>query len=498
MADQDVKLGIQTTADVSGLQQVNAGIVNLTAEEARYAAAKAGLLTAQEREVAEVERLVAASKRLKETRDAEIKAQRDADVEEAKRRVAAKVALETISHTTTNTGKGMAGLTGLMTQAGYQITDFSVQVQMGTSVLTAFSQQFPQLLGAIEQSGIMTQKIGKSILSTSIGLGTAISGIAVAAGIGIQMAVNEYGKMDAAQKAAAESAKRHQKLQGELAEARQRVLNQAREEAISRAYAKQADDLERQVNALNRLQEIRAAEGALAGAKASAAVTQATNAGGNVAGAKTGALEVDFNNQMQALADNLADAQLASEKAANDALAAKVMMTEVGRTSGDFSDKYKEATAAWETADKAAEKANLDLAAEREKFPIAQAALAAQFGAELDTLRTETAAEMTRQAQEMQGKIEAMAPAAFSKASFALGELKKILEDGEVKPEEMADLKTAMDRLRGSQEGRDKEVMKGLDKLANLSESYSLMLQGFQTRLLSLEKSAEILFNRTR
>jgi hypothetical protein len=54
---------------------------------------------------------------------------------------------------TTNAGKGASKVGQLAGQAGYQIQDFAVQVGAGTSALTAFSQQAPQLLGAFGPAG---------------------------------------------------------------------------------------------------------------------------------------------------------------------------------------------------------------------------------------------------------------------------------------------------------------------------------------------------------
>jgi hypothetical protein len=50
-------------------------------------------------------------------------------------------------------GEGARNLTGKIGQAGFQIQDFAVQVQGGTSAMTAFSQQGSQLLGAFGPGG---------------------------------------------------------------------------------------------------------------------------------------------------------------------------------------------------------------------------------------------------------------------------------------------------------------------------------------------------------
>lgn len=60
-----------------------------------------------------------------------------------------------INTTTANTGR-MGQIAG---QAGFQIQDFAVQVGAGTSALTAFSQQAPQLLGVFGPGGAIAGAI---------------------------------------------------------------------------------------------------------------------------------------------------------------------------------------------------------------------------------------------------------------------------------------------------------------------------------------------------
>jgi len=54
---------------------------------------------------------------------------------------------------TATTGKAASRVGSLVGQAGYQVQDFAVQVGAGTSALTAFAQQAPQLLGAFGPAG---------------------------------------------------------------------------------------------------------------------------------------------------------------------------------------------------------------------------------------------------------------------------------------------------------------------------------------------------------
>ena len=55
-------------------------------------------------------------------------------------------------------GKGMGKAGMLANQASFQVGDFFTQVEMGTSITRAFSQQAPQLIGAISSAGLMSAK----------------------------------------------------------------------------------------------------------------------------------------------------------------------------------------------------------------------------------------------------------------------------------------------------------------------------------------------------
>lgn len=68
---------------------------------------------------------------------------------------AAKNTNNTVNTTTASTSK----LGGVMGNAGYQIQDFAVQVGAGTSALTAFAQQAPQLLGSFGPQGAIAGAI---------------------------------------------------------------------------------------------------------------------------------------------------------------------------------------------------------------------------------------------------------------------------------------------------------------------------------------------------
>ena len=79
-------------------------------------------------------------------------------------------------------GKGASRVGQLAGQAGFQVQDFAVQVGAGTSALTAFSQQAPQLLGAFGPGGAI------------IGAIVAVGAIAAKVFLGMGDNAEEAGK----------------------------------------------------------------------------------------------------------------------------------------------------------------------------------------------------------------------------------------------------------------------------------------------------------------
>ncbi len=78
--------------------------------------------------------------------------------------------------TTDEGGKAMGKAGMLANQASFQISDFFTQIEMGTSMTRAFSQQAPQLIGAISSAGLMSAKAAMMMA----GAGAAIPILTVA------------------------------------------------------------------------------------------------------------------------------------------------------------------------------------------------------------------------------------------------------------------------------------------------------------------------------
>lgn len=139
MADRKVKIDIETTADTSGAKQSTKSLAELDAE-----------LKKLQKDLKELpvnsREFSAVTTQAKEAERA---------LEGA--RVYAKKLGDELARTG-NTSEGVSSkfggnLKGSISQAGFQIQDFAVQVGGGTSAMTAFGQQAPQFLGVFGPAG---------------------------------------------------------------------------------------------------------------------------------------------------------------------------------------------------------------------------------------------------------------------------------------------------------------------------------------------------------
>lgn len=179
MANRKVNITIETTANTSGAKQAEKALDDVST--AADAAAKKAT-AAQEREAkkaadaAEREakrRARAEQKAARETEQAIARVTKTTETEERKKTDAAlrestkrkkvaeseATALNRVSTAGKDAGKGASRVGQLAGQAGFQVQDFAVQVGAGTSALTAFSQQAPQLLGAFGPAGAIAGAI---------------------------------------------------------------------------------------------------------------------------------------------------------------------------------------------------------------------------------------------------------------------------------------------------------------------------------------------------
>jgi hypothetical protein len=443
MADRkDIEIGIKTTADTTGIDKTDAGISRLktrSVDDIQAVTDKVGVAQWGFYDL-------------------------DAQVSQTGNTIAT-VNAGPLTNLPQKLGQGadrMKNMGMLANQAGYQITDFAVQVQGGTSAITAFSQQAPQLAGAFAQLGLV-----------SAGLGTAISLGAAAAGIGFQLTATAYKAMKADMKDAEAAAKRYVDQQKFMVQQQQKLDNLTRQEFIAGVYEREADALERQLRAMQRINELRAAQGSAEAARAAADLTIAQNTGGNVTAAKGNVIAVGVENQLAQLEGSLAEATAKAEQAAREADGAVALMNEVAREGDEFSDKYKEVSAAAEKAIVQKEEAQLDLENERQKFEAAKAAIAANTDASLSSLQTEVSNATDAKIQEkntqilaaMQATVDAQGGQLTADAAGAMDRFRQMISDTIPDSNQMEAINQLVQQFRGSQSAAQAGMVANFDAL---------------------------------
>jgi hypothetical protein len=463
--DKDIKIGIQTQADTAGIDKA---VVSLTGLDA------AATQTANTSEKM--------TKSIFGVAPALASEQQAQDLVIAKRRQADRAAKAAAGN--------MQNFGMVVNQVGYQVTDFAIQTQMGTSAITAFAQQAPQAIGAITSLG----KGFKFSWSAAIGAGTAIGVFATAAAVGLQMAAREWDAMRAAQDKAKKSAEDYQEALKFMRQQQALLAQQVRLDFVTQNYKEQTEYLERQVELLKQVNEIRAAQGDTAAAQANLAVTQARNAGGDVFGAQANALAVGVENQVDQLQSKLSESKAALAEAVQGFDTANAVLAELRRRDDMYGDAYKEADEKYNAALDAKAAAEQRLATDRKLYEEGLAALQANTAAELSTLTTGAIAAVTESAKTTLAAIQQQAADSGGNLSSSAREsmvgLEKILADGIVKLEEMTRLREAMDRIRVSREGADKEIMAGLESLYKTTNSVLSTLPDLRNRIAALESKA--------
>lgn len=203
---------------------------------------------------------------------------------------------------------GIKNLGGTFTNVGYQITDFTTQVSMGTSAFTAFAQQAPQAIGAIQAMGGASIKLSEA-LSTSVGAMLPLSLIVTELAIGIPMAVRAWDDMTAAQKKLADSSKKAAEQLAYQRSQQQLLTEQEARGFVAGYYAEQAVELERQVRAIERINQLRGELNTIEQQRANQEITIAGQRGGDVALAEANALAVQLRTGVEALNGTLGEAQ---------------------------------------------------------------------------------------------------------------------------------------------------------------------------------------------
>lgn len=265
MADKDIKISIKTKADTSGVDKADASVKKFNAEIARTENTSAGLKPLEGR-------------------------------------------IERLGRTAANASGGMSNLGNVINQIGYQATDFAVQVQNGTSAITAFSQQAPQAIGAITMLGTAGATAG-ALFSASVPPLTAVSIIITALAAGYKMVADAVGKMTGAQDEATKAEARSVEQKELMLEQQQKLREEEARSYLAGHYAKQAEELERQLRAIERINQLRGELNNIEQQRANQEITIAKQRGGDVALAESNAIAVQLRTGLEALNGNLGQAQ---------------------------------------------------------------------------------------------------------------------------------------------------------------------------------------------
>lgn len=379
---------------------------------------------------------------------------------------------------TTNTSAGLqrglvasrdrvGNLGSVVNQAGYQFTDFAIQVQSGTSAVTAFAQQAPQLAGALSQAGILAG-----------GVGTAIS-VGVAAGaIGFQVLSNSYRAMMADIDNAKKAEENYNAQLRANSDLRKQIAERNRADFISSALAKETEYLERQVEALERINELRAAQGDSAAVRANAAVTIAQNTGGDVTGAKANAIAIGVDNQLDALASKLATGEAALASAVQDFDKKRTFLAEALRLSGgvetqEVFDASQAAAAAENTvAEARAALDNLRAITAEQRAAIAAGAEAqiSELAAGLrNDIEDKTKTFVEGAAANINAVVDASGPALAADAKGAIDRFQNLINDTIPDSQQMDAITASVRQFRGSQSTMLSGLTENFDELLRQS-----------------------------
>jgi hypothetical protein len=326
--EADIKIALKTTGDTSGADQVADSLENVKEKEqslqeqrnarvqgAAYDNPSLDLEAEAKRKLREeTRRLEQEEQDLVDAEYKQAKAVQDAaDVIEAKRRVSER-SLTMQSGQIKNMGH-------VANQVGYQVTDFAVQVQGGTSALVALSQQVPQALGALTMLGGGVKSLS-GIMSVSVGIMTPLTLVLTELTVGGKMTADAYEGMRKAQDDLAASTRRHAEELVYMREQQLKLDQQTNRDFLAQVYSDEAGQLEREVKAMERINQLRGELNNIEQQRANQQVAIAKQHAGetdvngrplyDVASAEANALAVQLKTGLEAL-----DAELstAAEKA---------------------------------------------------------------------------------------------------------------------------------------------------------------------------------------
>jgi hypothetical protein len=417
MADNDIKIQITTAADTAGIDQTVESIKRVEAEEqtlqqqrdartrgAKYDDPTAGVAIAARKEQIRLTReLEQAEQDLVDKLHMEARAaQQTADVVEAKSRVAARAAGAQAGE--------IKNLGHVFNNVGYQVTDFAVQVQGGTSALVAMSQQAPQAVGALTMLRGATLSLG-AVMSFALSPLTAISIIITALAIGWRAVSGAVKEMTDATKASDKAIRANAEATEYMRVQQVKLREEVMREFVADEYKREADELERQAKAIERINQLRTALGNIELQRANQEIAIAKQREGqtnsqtgqkyDVGMAEANALAVQLRTGIAALNGELGAAQKGAEIAQKAADAANSAYQTAINTN-DTKQKIEELGGLLDTA-------NTDAESARQAFADTTQKVTAQRG----VLLNEVEIKLSEKEADSSLKVTAAATKAF-------------------------------------------------------------------------------------
>lgn len=366
------------------------------------------------------------------------------------------------------------------------IADATQRVAAGQAVkqLAALGEEFKGLNPSVDFAIGGLEKFGGVLASTG-NLGAALSALLVSAISGVAKAYADAEKQrKEIAKAEKESLKEHAILRAQFAA-------QIRTENLATFFRTELTALEDQEAALGRIARIKASERELAAAQQAASGQAAVAAGASpdaVAATNLAAATASKIAELeQTLTTGQATVDAANEKASDLTLKSNALAAQTGELGKEVVAAQEAAVTAASDARQAAKKAALDFeevqtVTRNEIESVVTASVAEAKNVSAAGLASITAAAV-QERDALAAEVKKLGPAASQNAKSGLETLIKILEDGVIKPDELAKLADAMAHIRGTREASDKLVQDGFDALAKADTAFITVITPTVTRL---------------
>jgi len=339
------------------------------------------------------------------------------------------------------------------------------------------------------------QVFGSTALSLVDGVATGFSqGGPIGAAIGglnslIKTVVNEFTESQKRIKASEEAL---QTAIAESAERNRKRKQEATNKAIKNAYDAETEALREQSEELDKIRGQWDANKKLKESENRLATAQAQDAGVPEEVIALHAIEQGLQGDLDGLTHGL---DVARE---NAALARKAQDNATRQWESFATHEVQQKAAAKEKLDEATEGVKqADHAVEKLEDELSTLAQSATTDAQAEvvgvgtTMREKMADVADDLEESLKAEVEELGGKATPMVIGSLKQLTKIMEDGVVKPEEVAELTQVLHTLTGSQEAKDAAVKKGMEQLLETTENYRVMftqmLGKFEEQRRSLE-----------